>query len=184
MKRLFRFRYPKIAILIAFMAIAYILFSDSNVSSFVNNIGTYYEYIGYFFAGLLFSFGFTTPFSVGYLIVSKPDNIFLASIMGGVGALISDIVIFKIIKFSFIDEFQRLKRTERIRELRDLIEYEFGHKIKNYLLYIFAGIVIASPLPDELGVIMLAGLTKIRIRSFMVISFLFNTIGIFIILLI
>src|SRR3989339_519348 len=99
MKRLFRFRYPKIAILIAFMAIAYILFSDSNVSSFVNNIGTYYEYIGYFFAGLLFSFGFTTPFSVGYLIVSKPDNIFLASIMGGVGALISDIVIFKIIKF-------------------------------------------------------------------------------------
>ena len=183
MKRLFKFRYPKIATFIIIIGIAYILFSEPNVGSFVNSLGNY-GYIGNFIAGLLFSFGFTTPFAVGFFVVYKANNIFLSAIIGGFGALISDIIIFKIVKFSFIDEFKRLEKTDRIKELRRLIDYEFGHKIRIYLLFVFAGIVIASPLPDELGVIMLAGLTRIRIRSFMVISFLFNTIGILVMLLI
>jgi len=181
MKNLFEFKYPKIAIFILFIAIAYIIFSSPGVGDFVNGLGDY-GYLGNFIAGLLFSFGFTTPFSVGFFILYHPNNIFLASVIGGFGALLSDLLIFRIVKFSFMDEFKRLEKTERIREMSDLIEYVFGHKIKNHLLYIFAGIVIASPLPDELGVIILAGLTKIRIRSFMIISFLFNTIGIYILL--
>lgn len=163
------------------MAIAYIVFSDPRVGGFVNSLGNY-GYLGNFVAGMLFSFGFTTPFAVGFFLVYKTNNILLTAIIGGIGALISDLLIFKIVKFSFINEFRRLKRTERIQELNWLINYEFGHKIRNYLLFIFAGMVIASPLPDELGVIMLAGLTKIRIKSFMIISFLFNTLGIYIML--
>ena len=181
MKHFFEFKYPKIAILILLVGVAYIVFSNPLVGDFVNGLEIY-GYLSNFIAGLLFSFGFTTPFAVGFFVLYHPNNIFLASILGGLGALISDIIIFKIIKFSFIDEFKRLERTKRIRELSDLIEYIFGSKIKNYLLYLFAGIVIASPLPDELGVIMLAGLTKIRLRSFMVIRFLFNVIGIYILL--
>lgn len=181
MKRLFKFRYPKIAILILLMGVAYIIFSEPSIGNSVNSLGNY-GYIGNLIAGILFSFGFTTPFAVGFFIVYNTDNILLTAIIGGIGALISDLLIFKIIKFSFMDEFKRLEKTERIQELNWLINYEFGHKIRNYLMYIFAGVVIASPLPDELGVIMLAGLTRIRLRSFMIISFLFNTIGIYVML--
>lgn len=181
MKKLFNLRYPKLAILIALICIAYIIFSEPGIGDLVNNIGRY-GYLGNFIAGMLFSFGFTTPFAIGFFIVYNSKNILITAIIGGIGATISDLLIFKIVKFSFIDEFNRIKKTERIQELNWLITYEFGHKVRNYLMYVFAGLIIASPLPDELGVIMLAGLTKIKMKSFMIISFLFNTIGIYIML--
>jgi uncharacterized membrane protein YdjX (TVP38/TMEM64 family) len=49
-------------------------------------------------------------------------------------------------------------------------------------MYAFAGILIASPLPDEAGVIMLAGLTKIKTWALAIISIILNTIGILIML--
>ena len=49
-------------------------------------------------------------------------------------------------------------------------------------MYAFVGILIASPLPDEIGVIMLAGLTKINFKILAIISFILNTLGILIIL--
>jgi len=48
----------------------------------------------------------------------------------------------------------------------------------------YLGILIASPLPDEAGVIMLAGLTKIKSNVFAILSFSLNTAGILILLLI
>jgi len=48
---------------------------------------------------------------------------------------------------------------------------------------IFAGFVIASPLPDEIGVSLLAGTTKISTRTFAILSYFLNTAGIFIVLL-
>ena len=50
-------------------------------------------------------------------------------------------------------------------------------------MYAFAGILIASPLPDEAGVTMLAGLTKISVKSLALISFILNTLGIIILLI-
>ena len=65
-----------------------------------------------------------------------------------------------------------------------LIEKKLKHKLKVYLMYAIAGIIIASPLPDEAGIIMLAGLTKIKMHNLAILSFLFNTLGIIIILFI
>ena len=59
-----------------------------------------------------------------------------------------------------------------------------ARKIRIYLLYTFAGIFIASPLPDEVGVTILAGLTRISQFSLALVGFTCNTIGIFILLLI
>jgi len=58
-----------------------------------------------------------------------------------------------------------------------------NEKIRIYLMYAFAGILIASPLPDEAGVTMLAGLTKISVKSLALISFILNTLGIIILLM-
>jgi hypothetical protein len=54
--------------------------------------------------------------------------------------------------------------------------------IAHYLTFAFAGFLFASPLPDEAAVMVLAGISKINIRTLAIISFVFNTIGIFILL--
>jgi len=132
----------------------------------------------------LFSFGFTTPFAIGYFIVASPSNIYLAAIVGGFGALISDLLIFKVIRFSFMEEFKRLEKTQAIKRVQVLLSNRFLSKVKIYLLWAFAGFVIASPLPDELGVSMLAGLTKIKTSTLGIISFIMSSLGIFVMLLI
>lgn len=183
MKQLFRFRYPKLFILVLFSIFAYFLFNNDSMQNIVNNLGEL-SYFGVFIAGLFFSFGFTTPFAVGFFLTLQPENIFLAAIIGGSGALISDLLIFKLIKFSFMDEFKRLEKTKLIKKITKEFSSKPLAKIKNYLLYAAAGIVIASPLPDEVGVSMLAGLTSIRLHALAVISLIMNTIGIYIMLLI
>ena len=57
-----------------------------------------------------------------------------------------------------------------------------GKRTKHYLLYAFAGLVIASPLPDEIGVSLL-GISKIKLYKFIIISFIFNTIGVLLVIL-
>ena len=183
MKRLFKFKYPKLTLLVLFSVAACYIFSSPTVKIFIESLNSF-SYLGCFIAGIFFTFGFSTPFSIGFFAVANPDDIYLAAIIGGFGALIADLLIFKIIRFTFMDEFRRLKKTKPIKGINHILSTRLLLKIKRYLLYAFAGIIIASPLPDELGVSMLAGLTKIRIHTLAIISFIMNSLGILIILII
>ena len=182
MKRLFRFRYPKLCLLVAFSFLSYFIFSSEFVQALITEWSRL-SYIGIFIAGIFFSFGFTTPFAIGFFLTVEAENIFAAALIGGCGALLSDILIFKLIKFSFMDEFRQLEKTQPIREVTHLFSTKRFAHVKLYLLYFFAGIIISSPLPDEFGVTMLAGLTHIRLHTLAIISFVMNTLGIFLILL-
>ena len=163
--------------------LSYFIFSNKTADIFISNLGNL-NYLGAFIAGLLFSFGFTTPFAIGYFITLNSNNIFILAIIGGFGALLSDLLIYKLIKMSFMSEFYELEKTKTFKELKHLFTHYTKHKIRIYLLYIFSGIIIASPLPDEIGVTMLAGITHIKTRALALTSFLCNTIGILIILFI
>lgn len=174
--------YPKLTTLVICIILAYFLFSNPSTQTYVSHLGNY-GYLGVFIAGMLFAFGFTAPFSVGFFISLNPSNIWIAGIIGGLGALVSDLIIFSTIKVSFEDEFKRLRNSKTFVGITRLIERNIKEKIRIYLMYAFAGILIASPLPDEAGVTMLAGLTKINAKSLALISFILNTLGITIILL-
>ncbi len=175
------FRYKKIFLLLLSIIIAYLIFSNSKIADYVSSLNSF-GYLGVFIAGLFFAFGFTSPISAGFFITLNPENLWLAGILGGLGALIGDMIIFKFIRFSFMDEFQRLKKTSIIKKVSMLIDKTLNHKIKVYFIYAFAGIFIASPLPDEAAIIMLAGLTKIKSNILAIISFVMNTAGILILL--
>ena len=181
MKRLFKFRYPKIVLLIIAIILAYYIFSETSFPALLQGLNVS-KYLIIFIGGLLFSFGFTTPFAIGIFLTTNPENIFLASIIGGLGALASDMVIFNIIKLSFMDEFNRLEHTKPIKKMSSLIKTKINEKIRVYLLYTCAGLIIASPLPDELGITMLAGLTAIKLSTLAKISFTMNALGILIML--
>ena len=180
-KRLFAFKYPKLVLLIATIALSYYLFSLPGIKNFVANLAQF-SYLSDFIAGILFSFGFTTSFSIGFFITSHPANILLATLLAGVGSMIGDMVIFKTIKFSFMDEFKELERKKAIKKIEKIVENNKHVLIRHYLLYIFAGIILITPLPDEIGISMFAGLTTIKIGKLAVISFILHSISFFLIL--
>jgi len=163
------------------MYLAYLLFADVQTSQFISRLGNL-KYLGTFIAGLFFSFGFTTPFSVGFFLALKPENILVHSLIGGLGAALSDILILKFVKFSFKDEIKKLKQEPVSREIKLITRKLIAKKIRFYLTYLFAGIIIASPLPDEIGITILSGISKVNVKAIGVISWIFNTLGILVML--
>ncbi len=178
-----RFKYPKILLFVLVVLMAYFCFQNNWFAGIIFGFGEW-GYFGALIFGLMFSFGFTTPFAIGFFISFNPQNIFLAALAGGFGAMLGDLLIFKLVKFSFQDEFELLKRENLFKDFSRLIHHTVGKKITVYVSLALAGFLIASPLPDEAGVTIIAGITNIKKRSLAIISFLFNTLGIYLMLLI
>jgi uncharacterized membrane protein YdjX (TVP38/TMEM64 family) len=179
-KRLFKFKYPKLFCFILSIILSYYLFSRPEVASWSKGLDGL-SYLGIFIAGLFMAFGFSTPFSIGFFLIANPSNIYLASIIAAIGATFGDLIIFKTIRFSFMDEFKRLKKAHVVKKIREVIHAHKRILLNHYLLYVFAGIIIASPLPDEVGVSMLAGLTSIKPFKLAAISFILHVIAAFVI---
>ncbi len=172
--------YPKLLILCLCTAAAYALYAAGGLH-WLDDISTGGEYVAIFIGGLLFSFGFTSPFGIGvFLELGHKVHPVLGGVIGGIGSLIADLIIFEIMRFElFHDEMFRIRSSRIVTWAHGVLHHEkFPEKIRKYLLWSFAGIVIASPLPDEFGVALVSSLTDIRARSFAALCFTFNTAGI------
>jgi len=183
MKKRFSLKYPKLISLVIVVILAYVLFKYTDIGKFISNLSKF-NYGGVFIAGMLYTFGFTSPFSAGFFLMFKPGNIFLVGLIGGVGAMISDLLIFRFVKISFAEEFRKLKKEKALRKIGKIMKILINKKIRKLLLYLFAGILIASPLPDEAGITILAGLSQIKQKIIVGVSFILNTIGIILLLMI
>jgi len=179
---LFAYKYPKLILFILCIIFAYFLVSDSSFVNVIQHLDGL-SYIGMFITGLLFSFGFTTPFSVAVMLAMKPDNILLMAIIGGVGATISDIIIFKFVKFSFENEFKELKQERPFIFVKENLDKYLHPTLKTYLTFAFGGILLSTPMPDEAGILVLSGIMEIKLKLLILISLIFKTIGIYAILL-
>lgn len=175
-----KIKYPKLFLLFLAFILAYIIFKERNFLPF-HNLLLSMGYLGTFLSGMLFAYGFTAaPATAILLILAKEQNIFLAGLVGGLGALISDLIIFRIIRYSFADELKKISKERIILYSNNKIP----SILKKYLIPVLACFIIASPLPDEIGVSLLAVSKTVSTKFFSFISYLLNTIGIFIILVI
>ena len=176
-----KLKYPKLIFYLLFVFIAYFLFTSEYFSEYISII-TGYGYWSIFLAGLLFSYGFTTPFAIGIFLLAEPSNLLLSSLIAGFGALIADSMIFAFIRFNMMDEFLSLQKTKPLKSVDSFFHKNFSVEAQRLILYSLVGFIIASPLPDEIGVLLLAGLSKTHPGIFAFVSFVFNTIGIFVML--
>jgi uncharacterized membrane protein YdjX (TVP38/TMEM64 family) len=133
--------------------------------------------LGAFLVGIFFVSTFTVvpAMYVLYILADKLNPLGVA-ICAGIGALIGDYLIFRFLKDGVF------------RELKPIFLKLGG----NYLIRIFrtpyfawlvpfiGAAIIASPFPDEVGVGIL-GLSKLRVWQFMLLSFILNAAGIFIV---
>lgn len=135
-------------------------------------------YLGAFIGGILFVFTFTVAFG-GVILFNLIDSYSLISIalVAGLGGVIGDIFIFKFIKAGITEELKPLYRSLGGNKLTKLL-HTAHYK---WTLPVIGALIIASPFPDEIGVAMM-GLSKIRTSYFMMISFVLNVLGLFLLL--
>ncbi len=145
------------------LAAAATLYASGSIESFAHGLGQY-EYAGAFFAGMLFSEGLTTPFGIAaFLTLAKDLNPFLMAAIGATGALCGDLLIYKLFSSQ---AGRRLKISQNESVKIPEIKNRFLKKISPLL----AGIVLASPLPDELAMGLL-GLEHYETKKFIAIAF-------------
>lgn len=135
------------------------------------------KFIGSFVAGIFFVSVFTAaPATVVLAEIAQSNSIFLVAFFGGVGALVGDLVIFRFIKSRLSDDFLYLIKKSKSERLASV----FRLKIFRWLTPFIGALIVASPLPDELGLTML-GLSKMRTSLFIPLAFLLNFLGILVV---
>lgn len=177
-------RYPKLLLLACSFVAAYALYHKGYFDVLEQSLNSH-GYASAFIGGLLFSFGFTSPFGIAIFVeIAENVNPIAGALLGGAGAFLMDLLIFELVRFSvFHDELHRL-REGIFAKLRALLHYDhLRERTRLYLLWSFAGIIIASPLPDEIGVSLVSGITNIDSRKFSALCFTLNTVGVLFILL-
>jgi len=173
-------KYPKLALLIITFILAYSLFRLGFLDPILGVLISL-GYCGAFIVGFLYAYSFTAATAALMLIVlAKRENIIFAGLTGGLGALIGDIVIFLFVRHGFDDEINRLSGEKPFQILRT----RSPRIVRKYVLPVMAALLIASPLPTEIGVALLASMKRVSTRRFTFIAYLLHTTGILIILLI
>ncbi|MFZ2621063.1 MAG: hypothetical protein WAX85_00995 [Minisyncoccia bacterium] len=137
-----------------------------------------FRLLGSFIAGLFFTSAFTTaPAIVTFGEMVKTSSIFTVAFAGATGALIGDLIIFRFVSDRLSDHlFELIKHQGMWRRLRVLFKLRYFR----WFTFLAGGLILASPLPDELGIGLL-GFSKIKVSHFIPISFFFNFVGILII---
>ncbi len=136
--------------------------------------------VGAFIAGMFFTSAFTTPLSIvalGEISLNTPP--LQVAVVAALGALIGDLVIFTFIKDTFAKDVQDFLKAHPQKKLRSLFKF----RIFRWLTAFIGALVIASPLPDEVGLAMM-GFSRMSVAILIPVSFVMNFIGILLIALV
>jgi len=161
-------------------AVALILFAERLVAP-IHDTLVVLGYSGIFLSGFLYSYAFTAaPAAAILLILAKEQNLLIAGLIAGVGALLSDLFIFHFMRHFFSDEVQKLSNEKIVQ----FAQKRVPSSIRKYLFASLAAFLIASPLPTEIGATLMASIKSISTRKFAIIAYFLHTGAIFVILLI
>jgi len=145
-------------------------FLTGSLERFLQNLGKY-EYIGAIFAGFFYTYGITSPFSVAaFFILADMLDIWLLAFLGALSSIVSEFIIYDFTRI----ETKKLLKSQKIRGWKiPKLKYTSLKKLS----LIIAGLIIASPLPDELAAVLL-GSENYDYKKFLVLAFIFNFLGI------
>ncbi|MDP3645734.1 MAG: hypothetical protein Q8R25_01470 [bacterium] len=166
-------------ILLASVIVAVFLIKTDVIVSLIALTGDSYI-ISSFITGIFFTSVLTTApaiVALGEIAVHAPA--WQVALAGGVGALIGDLLIFRFVRSRFVEYVMRVAFSSHVRR--------FGATLASgpfwWISPLGGALVIASPLPDEIGLVML-GLSHIRTWQFVPISLCANIFGVYLIALV
>lgn len=169
-------------IIIGISVLLGIFFAQTGVLENLLSSASSYIIIGSFLAGMFWTSAFTVvPASVALLEISRMNSIWPVAIAASAGAFFADIIIFRFIKDDLDEDIMEFIRHSRFHIRR----FHFLWKLKafRWMFSILGAIIIASPLPDDIGLAIM-GLSKTNTHFFILTSVFLNFIGILTLILI
>ena len=131
-------------------------------------------YIGSFIAGIFFTSVFTiAPASIALAEIATSAPPLSVAIWGALGAMLGDLLLFLFIRDVFTEDVQEFVGIKKIRRLFARSHVGFIR----WLAPVVGAIIIASPLPDELGLALL-GIARTKTSVVLPIAFCLNFLGI------
>lgn len=135
------------------------------------------EWAGAFFAGMLFTSLFTTAPAIAILgeLVGEQSVVSVA-LIGALGAVVGDFILFQLVRDRVGADIRFLLGYTKHRRFPAIFKTRLFHSLTPFV----GALIIASPLPDELGLALL-GFSKVPERSFIFITYAMNALGILLI---
>jgi hypothetical protein len=140
----------------------------------LHSLGSF-GYIGAFFAGALFVISFTVAIgAIMLLLLSERMSPYEVILFATLGAVLSDLTIFHIVKDDLEGEVERI--YDKIDSRHHIVKL-LHTKYFSWTLPVIGAIIMASPFPDEIGVSLL-GIARMKTYQFLAISLVTNVISI------
>jgi hypothetical protein len=132
------------------------------------------QYLSSFVAGLFFTSAFTlAPASVALAEIAKTTSPYVVALWGGLGAMIGDLIMFLFIRDSLAEDISMLLKHPYYKKITAIFRLRLFRRWVPFL----GALVIASPLPDEIGLAMM-GLSRVSLPLMLPITFVMNFLGI------
>ena len=150
-------------------------------------------YLAAFILGMLFTYALTSvPAAAVLYNLGGLLNPLVVAFVGAFGSVISDYLIFRFVRDKLLNEIKLLSDeinniTKPVTDIllpKNLLIILWKSisrsRIWKLIIPVIAGLIIASPLPDELGVA-LFGAAKYEPKKFIICSYFLNFVGILVI---
>jgi len=171
-----RWKYKNTFMLIVSLVAFFYLARTPAVENIIKHVGTL-GYLGAFLTGIFFVSTFTVaPAAVILFHLADQLHPLEVALLAGLGAMVGDYIIFRFMKDKVFEELLPVIRKMHTPKIKILFKSPYFA----WVLPVFGAFIIASPLPDEVGVGML-GVTKIKRWQFFLLAFALNAVGIFVI---
>lgn len=165
--------YQDLGIIALSVLIAVLIGRSGAIETFVRSMGEA-RLIGSFLAGILFTSVFTATPAVVFLgEFAQAEPVWAVSVLGALGAVVGDTLIFRFVRDRFAGDLLSLLRQQQRRRFKKLLRLPSAR----WILGALGLLIIASPFPDELGVAFL-GFARTRREFFSALSFAANFLGI------
>jgi hypothetical protein len=135
------------------------------------------DIIGSLLTGMFFTSTFTiAPAAIALAEISKSVPVLTVALCGGFGAMLGDLFLFTFMKNDLSKDAEELVSRKSYKRIMGILHLRFFR----WLTPLIGALIIASPLPDEIGLAMM-GFSRMRTAVFLPISFAMNFIGILIV---
>ncbi|MEW6610530.1 MAG: hypothetical protein AB1352_02810 [Patescibacteria group bacterium] len=176
-----RLKYPNLLFAALGILVAVILTQIDAFAALIHRLGAY-GYIGAFFAGIFFSSTFTVAIAtVTFFYIGETMHPLLAALVGGAGTMCADLFLFRFFRDNLFSEIQLFFVEHHLSHLHP--KNVLRSKAFLWLGPVIGSLIILSPLPDEFGIAIFS-YYHYNVHKLIPLSFLLNTIGIYLIVVI
>lgn len=169
-----KYRYKNLTLVFLSIVITLILSRFNFINDYLYQIKDL-PFLGSFLAGALYVSATSAAFGILLLSdLAKETSALEIALFAGLGGAVADFAIFRFIKQNLISEISPIYDKLGGQHIANFI-YQ---KYMRWTLPIIGAIIIASPLPDEIG-IGLMGLSKIKNYQFALLCLVLDVIGVY-----